>query len=185
MDFNSLVKLIVEPVLIQFQFVIKQSLNGIIEYENNDLTITISYDLNLSYEVDLTLLFKENNSFCSYNELREYFYNEKVKPDAVQIREMNTLIKWLEGVNIFLQENLNLIIRNHIEIQIKLNEIQHRRANNYENEKKNQYLDEKVKKYWIAKDYIGLTKFLKTYYGELPKSIKKKYDFALKATGEK
>lgn len=184
MDFNKLVKSIVEPVLLFFGFTIKQDIKGIVEYDYNIFVITLSYDYSSSYEVDVTLLFKESGLFYGYNELKQYFYNSKPNLSATQIKDKNTLIKWLEEVNNFLKENLSSIIDNYKEVQIGLERIRQHQINNYESERNNRLLNEGVERYWMAKDYSGLVNFLKSK-GELAGSVKKKYEFALKMIKEK
>ncbi len=184
MNFNNLVKLIVEPILILFGFKLKLEIKGILEYDHNYLTITISYDYTSSYEVDVTVLFKESGFFYGYADLKEYFYNSKFNPSTTQIKDENTLVKWLEGVNNFLKDNLNSIIDNYKEIQIGLERIRQRQIDTYESERDNRLLSEGVEKYWMAKDYSGLVNFLKTK-GVLVGSVKRKYEFALKMINEK
>ncbi len=180
MDFNKLVKLIIEPVLLFFGFKIKQDIKGIVEYDNNIFVITLSYDYSSSYEVDVTLLFKESGLFYGYNELRQYFSNSKSNTSATQIKDENSMIKWLEGVDEFFRDNLNNIIQNHKEIQTGLERIRQHQINIYESERNNKLLNEGVEKYWVTKDYSGLVKFLKSYNVELEGSTKKKYEYALK-----
>lgn len=185
MDFNKLVKSIIEPVLLFFGFTVKQKIKGIVEYDHSNLIITLSYDYSSSYEVDVTLLFKESGLFYGYNELKQYFYNSKSNLSAIQIKDENTLIKWLEEINKFLKDNLNSIIDNHKEVQIGLERIRQHQIDNYESERNNRLLNEGVEKYWTTKDYSGLVNFLKSYNGELVGSVKKKYEFALKTISEK
>ena len=92
MNFNKLVKSIIEPILLLFGFTIKQDIKGIVEYDYGIFVITLSYDYNFSYEVDLTLLFKESGSFYIYNELKQYFYNSKSNFSAAHVKDENTLI---------------------------------------------------------------------------------------------
>jgi len=185
MDFNNLVRSIVEPVLLFFGFKIKQELKGIAEYDLNNLAITISYDLMSSYEVDVTLLFKESGLFYGYSELKEYFYNIEPHLSAVQIKDENTLIEWLQDVKEFLKENLNEIIDDQKDVQKGLERIRQNMINSYESKKNSRLLSESVEKYWAVKDYQGLVKFLKSYNGELGRAIKKKYEYALKMIDEK
>lgn len=179
MDFNKLIKSIVEPVLLFFGFTIKQDIKGIVEYDSSIFVITLSYDYSSSYEVDVTLLFKESGLFYGYSELKQYFYNNKSNLSAAQIKDENTLIEWLEEVNKFLKDNLSSIIDNYKEVQIGLERIRQYRIDNYEIERNNRLLNEGVEKYWTAKDYSGLVNLLKNK-GELVGSVKKKYEFALK-----
>jgi hypothetical protein len=185
MNFNKLVKLIVEPVLIFFGFKIQQDIKGIVEYDHHHFKITLSYDYNSSYEVDLTLLFKRSGLFYAYNELKEYFYSSKSDLSATQIKDEETLIKWLDGVSIFLKENLNHIIDDYEKVEIELEKIRKRQVNSYESERNSRLLSEGVDKYWAVKDYSGLIKFLKNYSGELEGSIKKKYEYASKMISRK
>lgn len=180
MNFNKLVKSIVEPVLLFFGFTIKQDIKGIVEYDHSHVKVTLSYDYSSSYEVDLTLLFKGSGLFYGYNELKEYFCNSKSNLSATQIKDEDILIKWLDGVSIFLKENLNRIIDDYKEVEIELEKIRQRQINSYESEKNSRLLSEGVEKYWTMKDYSGLVKFLKSYNGELEGSIKKKYEYASK-----
>lgn len=180
MDFNKLVKSIVEPILLFFGFTIKQDVKGIVEYEHSHFIITLSYDYSSSYEVDVTLLFKESGLLYGYNELKEYFYNSKSNLSATQIKEKDALVKWLDVVGIFLKENLNCIINDYKEVQIGLEKIRQRQIDNYESERNSRILNEGVEKYWVTKEYSGLVRFLKSYNGELDGSIKKKYEYALK-----
>lgn len=180
MDFNKLVKSIIEPVLFCFGFTIKEDIKGIVEYDHRDFVITLSYDYNSSYEVDVTLLFKDSGLFYGYNELRQYFYNIQFNLSVTQIKDENTLIKWLEEVNKFLKDNLNSIIDNRKEVQLGLERIRQHQIDIYETERNNRLLNEGVEKYWTNKDYSGLVNFLKSYKEELVGSIKKKYEFALK-----
>lgn len=184
MNFNKLVKSIVEPTLLFFGFTIKQDIKGVVEYDHSYFVIILSYDYNSSYEVDVTLLFKGSGLFYGYSELEEYFYNSKSNLSATQIKDNNCLIKWLEEINKFLKDNLNSIIDNHKEIQIGLERIRQHQIDNYENERNNRLLNEGVEKYWTVKDYSGLVKFLKSYKREFDGSIKKKYEFALKMIKE-
>lgn len=179
MEFNKLVKSVVEPVLLFFGFTIKQDIKGIVEYDDGIFVIILSYDYSSSYEVDVTLLFKESGLFYGYSELKQYFYNNKSSLSATQIKDENTLRKWLEEVDKFLKDNLNSIIDNHKEVQIGLERIRQHQIGNYESERNNRLLNEGVEKYWMAKDYSGLVKFLQNK-GELVGSVKKKYEFALK-----
>lgn len=142
--------------------------------------IIFSYDYRSSYEIDVTLLFKESGLFYGYNELKEYFYNSKSNLSSTQIKDEDALIKWLEEVYKFLKDNLNSIVDNHKEVQIGLEIISQYQIDNYESERNNRLLNEGVEKYWTVKDYSGLVKFLKSYKGELGGSVKKKYEFALK-----
>ena len=41
MDFNKLVKSIVEPLLLFFGFTIKQNIKGIVEYDHNNIFIRL------------------------------------------------------------------------------------------------------------------------------------------------
>ena len=180
MYFNDIVKSIIEPVLVSFGFTIKQDIIGILEYDHKYLTITLSYDYNSSYEVSMTLLFKENGSFYGYDELEECFYNKKANLSTIQTNDENTLIKWMEEVSRFLKDNLKNIIDNYREVQSRLEGIRQRRVDIYERERNDRLLNEGVEKYWEVKDYSGLVKFLKSYKGEFAGSIKKKYEYALR-----
>lgn len=184
MDFNKLVKSIIEPVLLFFRFTVKQDIKGIVEYDYSIFVITLSYDYSSSYEVDVTFLFKESGLFYGYNELKQYFYDSKSNRSATQIKDENTLIKWLEEVNNFLKEKLSSIIDNYKEVQIGLERIRKHQIDNYDSERNNKLLTEGVEEYWMAKDYSGLVNFLKNK-GELVGSVKKKYEFALKMIKEK
>ena len=126
MDFNKLIKSTVEPILLFFGFTIKQDVKGSVEYDHSNLVITLSYDYVSSYEVDVTLLFKESGLFYGYNELKEYFYNSKSNLSATQLKDEKTLIKWLEGVDEFLKDNLNTIIYDYKKVQIGLEKIRQR-----------------------------------------------------------
>lgn len=185
MNFNKNAKSIVEPTLLFFGFTIKKEIKGIIEYDHKYLTATMSYDYNSSCEVDFTILFKASNLFYGYNELMGHFYNKKANLSAIQITDENTLIEWLKEVNRFLKDNLNNIINNRTKIQIELERIRLRQINTYEAEKNNRLLREGVEKYWSAKDYPGLVKFLKSYKGEIGETIKGKYEYALKMIAKK
>lgn len=184
MNFNKLVKSIVEPILLLFEFSIKEDIKGIVEYDYSVFAITLSYDYSSSYEVDMTLLFKESGLFYGYNELKQYFYNSKYNLSATQIKDENTLIKWLEEVQKFLKDNLSTIIDNCKEVQIGLERIRQHQIDNYERQRNNRLLNESVEKYWMTKDYSGLVNLLKNK-GELVGSVKKKYEFALKMIKEK
>ncbi|GAA4439045.1 hypothetical protein GCM10023091_20680 [Ravibacter arvi] len=184
MSFNNLVTSIVEPILVLFGFKLKQDINGILEYDHNYLTITISYDYNSSYEGDVTVLFKESGLFYGYADLKQYFYDNKSNFSATQIINENSMIKWLEGVDKFFKDNLNNIIQNHKVIQTELERIRQHQIDNYESERNKRLLNEGVKKYWMVKDYSGLVNFLKNK-GKLVGSVKKKYEFALKMIKEK
>ena len=185
MNFNKLVKSIVEPVLVFRGFTFKQDIKGIVEYEHSHFQITLSYDYEVSYEINLTLLFRGSGLFYEYNELKAYFLDNKCNLSPNQIKDENTLIKWLEGVSVFLKENLNCIIDKHKEVQVELEKIRQRQIINYEEARNSILLSEGIEKCWRVKDYSGLTKFLKNYNGELEGSIKKKYEYALKMIREK
>lgn len=179
MDFNKYVKLIIEPVLLSFGFTIKQDIKGIVKYDYSILQIILSYDYNSSYEVEVTLLFKQSGAFYGYNELRQYFGNGRFNLSAIQIKDENAMIKWLEEVVNFLKDNLRNIIDNWEKVQIGMERIRRCQINDYESERNNRLLNEGVEKYWVAKDYRGLVDFLKNKEG-LAGSVKKKYEFALK-----
>ncbi len=185
MNFYNLVTSIVEPILISLGFKLEQNIKGILEYDHNYLTITISYDYNSSYEVDVTVLFKESGLFYGYADLKQYFYDNKSNFSATQIKDENSMIKWLEGVDKFFKDNLNNIIQKNKEIQTGLERIRQYQISIYESERNNKLLNDGVEKYWVTKDYSGLVKFLKNYKGELMGSNKKKYEFALKMIKEK
>lgn len=185
MDFNKLVKSMVEPTLVHFGFSIKLDTKGILEYNNRYLTITMSYDYNTSYEADMTLAFNRSSSFYGYNELAEYFYNPKNSHTAFQTKDENVLIKWLEEVNNFLKDNLKSILDNHEKVQHGLERIRSRQIDAYEKARNDRLLNEGITKYWAAKDYPGLVSFLKEHRGELDEIIRKKYEYALKMTSKK
>jgi hypothetical protein len=163
---------------------VKQEINGILEYEHDNLIIIMSYDYNSSYEVDMTLLFKGSGLFYGYSELTEYFCGNKENRFAIQIKEENILMKWLKEVNDLLNGHLGKIIYDPEEVQAGLEKIRRRKIDDYERERNSRLLNTGVEQYWTKRDYPGLVKFLKNYHGILEGSVKKKYDYALKMIGE-
>jgi hypothetical protein len=184
MDFNKLIKSVIEPLLCSLKFTVKEDINGILEYENADLIITMSYDYNASYEVDMTWLFKRSGLFYGYNELKKYFYGGNGDYLAIQIKEEDVLIKWLKEASGFLKEHLSKVIYDSEEVKTGLEQISQRRIDDYERAQNSRLLNTGVEQYWTNKDYSGLVKFLKSYHGVLEGSVKKKYDYALKMIGE-
>jgi|GEM_PF-3423207 len=110
MDFNAFVKSIVEPVLLSFRFLLKQNEKGFLKYDHRNIAIIISYDYNVSYEANMTLLFKESGLFYGYKQLDEFFYNRTTDISAIQIKDEEIMIKWLQKVEELLRDNLSSII---------------------------------------------------------------------------
>lgn len=185
MDFNKQVKAIVEPTLINFGFEKQQDIQGILEYNHTELNITLAYDYNSSYEVDITLLFKLSGSFYGYKEIKEYFNNQKANSSAVQIVDENIMIRWLEDLNNLLRDNLSEIISNPNKVQTGLQKIRQRQIDIIEIKENEKLLNAGVEKYWRDKDYFQLVKFLNSHGGQLTGSIKKKYEYAVKMIGRR
>ncbi|RXK80779.1 hypothetical protein [Filimonas effusa] len=180
MDFNELVKLIIEPTLFLADFSAGKEMRGSIEYEHRLLKLSFSYDYNSSYEVGVFLIFKGNNIFYEYNQLKVLYCNKDLDLTAIQLKDEDALKRWLLNVNKILNENLNEVINNAAEVRRKLEEIRQLQVNRFQQERKIKRFNEAVEKYWRAKDYSGLVNFLKDYNKPIEGSVKLKYDYALK-----
>jgi hypothetical protein len=82
--------------------------------------ISISYDFSRSFEVDINFNFKSNNESYTLSELKEYFNKEKNQFIATQILNDDKLKTWVQEVKVFLENNLNELIKNNIKICFEL-----------------------------------------------------------------
>lgn len=180
MDFNRLVKSIVEPTLASFGLILKEEIKGVVKYQHINVSITFSYHYNFSYEVNASFTFNGNRLSFEYDELLEYFSNYTQSSYAIQIVDEEVMTKWLVEVNRFLKENLNSLISGSKEIEVQLEKIKRRRIDEYNSNIKNRLLSEEVGQYWSLKDYDGLVKFLNNNTDEIKGINKKKYEYALK-----
>lgn len=180
MEFNKLVKAIVEPTLYSFSFFPKEEVDGLLTYANDTMIISLSYDYNRSFEVDVTFTLKSNGKSFSYSLVKAYFVREVFNLIATQLTNTHELRNWLEGVEIFLRKNLGAMVALNEEVCDQLEKVQNRLAQDFEKEKQGRIIRERVDEYWGERDYYGLVEFLKSSSGEYEDSIKKKYEYALK-----
>lgn len=82
--------------------------------------ISISYDFSRSFEVDINFNFKSNNESYTLSELKEYFNKEKNQFIATQILNDDKLKTWVQEVKVFLENNLDELIKNNIKICFEL-----------------------------------------------------------------
>lgn len=180
--FNSNVKKIAGETLVRHGFTLSNEFEGMLDYENEHIVVSFTYDSNHSYEADLTLLFKDDNTFYSYNELQEFF-GHKVAHRATQITSEEVMKKWLKSVQEFLYSNLSDIVQYTEKTKLGLKKISNQRVKEYNRDREERYLLSNVEKYWNEKDYAGLVAFLKNYNGEIKGVVEKKYKYALKVIG--
>ena len=180
MEFNKIVTEILNSVLSLFGFAIKKESKGIIEYEHKILSISITYDFNRSFEVDVNFHFKANNEFYTLAELKEYLYQEKNRFIATQISEEDKLKSWVQEVKVFLEKHMDELIKNHVKVCFELDGLRKQNVIDYNNERDERFLREDVDKLWKSKDYVGLVELIENYKGTIDGTIKKKYEYAIK-----
>lgn len=180
MDFNKLVKSIIEPTLLLFKFTVGKEMKGIVEYEHKLVKFLFSYDYNSSYEVSISLLFKESNMIYEYNQLKVLFCNKNFDLIAFQVKDEGSLVKWLQTIRKKLQENINEIVNDSANVEGKLEKIRQLQADAYQQEKEIKRLNELVDTYWKTKDYQALVNLVNNYDKPVEGSVKMKYDYAIK-----
>lgn len=179
MNFNNFTKEIIGPTLTFYGFILKNVIDGVLEFEQEKLIIFISYDYKVSFEVDVTFTFKKNSQSYNYSEIKEYFYNSKIN-FATQITNNTNLILWLEELQNFLKEHLNNLLMNDIMVCYELEKKRKKNIYNYELNRSNRFLIENVEKYWIEKDYVGLITFIEKYNMNFEENIRRKYEYSKK-----
>lgn len=180
MNFNKTVKDIIGSVFSLFEFVLKKESKGIIEYEHKILSISITYDFNRSFEVDVNFHFKANDEFYTIAELREYLYKEKNQFIATQILEKDKLKLWLQEVKVLLEKHLDKLIQNHVKICFELDGLRKQNVIDYNREHNERFFRDDLEKRWKSKDYVGLVRLVDNYKGTIDGVIKKKYEYAIK-----
>jgi len=145
--------------------------------------ISISYDFSRSFEVDINFNFKSNNESYTLSELKEYFNKEKNQFIATQILNDDKLKTWVQEVKVFLENNLDELIKNNIKICFELDGLREQSAIDYNNERETKVFKEEIDKYWNNKNYERLIELVKKYNGNIEGSLKKKYEYVLKKIG--
>jgi hypothetical protein len=182
MNFNKIVKEIFSSFFIPLRFTLKSESKGFIEYEHEHkvLVISLTYDYNRSFEVDVNFYLKINNEFYTLVELREYFNKEKNQFRATQIMEDDKLRIWVYEVKSFLDNNLEELIKNRIMISSELDRIRSHNVNDYSDRLEAKFLKNDVDKFWNDKNYVELVECVKKHKGNIDGVLKKKYEYALK-----
>lgn len=185
MNFNKFVKLLLSDFLAAFDFMLKDEVEGLIEYENKLLIISFSYDFRVSFEVDMIFTFKSTCDFYTYSEIKQCLYREENTYVATQIIKDDQLNLWVEKTYVFLQENLRYIINNHVKIGNELRDVRTKNVDRYSSEVNEKIFIYNFEKFWRDKDYSKLVEIFEKYRGKISESTKKKYEYAFKNASQK
>ena len=184
MDFVQLVDESIGYILRSSGFELIRTGSAGIEYNYKRIQLSFAYDFNRSFEVSFDLSFNAGKEFYTIQEWSKLIpFNSHEINYAIQIVDQDELRAWFEKVNEFLFDRLEYMLQNATRLEKQFLMLQKNMIEEYARDEDDRCFNEDLNKYWQKKDYKGLIKLVSEYKGDLSRSTKLKFEYAIKKVG--